>query len=76
MAQNNLHGGGAIIFLLESHSFELMVRLGEGSNNYAELLSLKFLLIFVAEKGCRTLNVCGDSMNVINWIKGLNCTET
>ena len=47
-----------------------MVGLGYGSNNIAELLSLKILLIFVAKKGCRTLNVYGDSMNVINWIKG------
>ena len=48
-----------------------MVGLGEGSNNYVELLSLKLLLIFAAEKGCKTLNVCGDSMNMINWIKGI-----
>ena len=45
--------------------------LGEGSNNFTELLSLKLLLIFAAEKGCITLNVYGDSMNVINWIKGI-----
>ena len=53
--QNNLCGEGAILYLSESHSFEVMVGLGEGSNNYAELLSLKFLLIFAAKKGCRTL---------------------
>ena len=43
--------------------------LGEGSNNYDEMLILKLLLIFAVEKGCRTLDVFGDSMNVINWIK-------
>ena len=48
-----------------------MVGLGDGSNNFAELLSLKILLIFAAEKGCITLNVYGDLMNVINWIKGI-----
>ena len=42
--------------------------LGEGNNNYAELYSLKLLLIFATKKGCRSLNVFGDSMNVINWI--------
>ena len=47
-----------------------MVELRDGSNNTVELLSLKILLIFAAEKGCRTLNVFGDLMNVINWIKG------
>ena len=70
-AQNNICGRGAILFLSENHSFELMVGLGEGSNNYLELLSLKILLIFAAEKGYRTLNVCGDSMNVIKWTKGV-----
>ena len=46
-----------------------MTRLGEGSNNFVELLSFKLLLIFVAEKGFRSLKVYGDSLNVINWIK-------
>ena len=68
-AQENHCGGGAILFLREEHFFELMMGLGEGNNNYAKLLRLKLLLIFAAEKGCRTLNVCGDSMNVVNSIK-------
>ena len=46
-----------------------MVGLGEGGNNRAELLSLKILLIFAAEKGCINLKVFGDSLNVINWVK-------
>ena len=44
--------------------------LGNGSNNYVEILSLKLLLIFAIEKGCQTLNVFGDSMNVVNWTMG------
>ena len=48
-----------------------MVGLGEGSNNFSKLLGLKLILIFALEKRCRTLNVYGDSMNVINWIKGI-----
>ena len=55
--------------MAENHSFELMVGLGEGGTNRAELLSLKILLIFAAEKGCRNLKVFGDSLNVINWVK-------
>lgn len=70
-SQNNLCGGGAFLFLSGLHFFELMVGLGEESNNSVELLSLKILLMFAAEKGCRTLNVFGDSMNVINCIKGI-----
>ena len=60
--------GGAILHMAENHSFELMVGLGEGGNNRAELLSLKILLIFATEKGCRNLKVFGDSLNVINWV--------
>ena len=73
-AQNNSCGGGALLFLSETHFFEMFVGLGEGSNNYVELFSLKILLIFTAKKGCGTLNVFRYSMNVINWTKGTqNC---
>ena len=65
-AQENIYGGGAMLFLMEGHFYKIMMVLGEGSNNYAELFSLKLLLIFASEKGCRSLNVFGDSMNVIN----------
>jgi len=67
-AQNNRCGGGAILHLSDSHFFVLSAGLGEGSNNFAELMSLKLLLIFAIEKGCKKLNVFGDSKNVINWI--------
>jgi len=67
-AQNNRCGGGAILYLSDSHFFVLSAGLGEGSNNFAELMSLKLLLIFAIEKGCKKLNVFGDSKNVINWI--------
>ena len=42
--------------------------LGGGTNNFADLMSLKLLLMFALEKGCTELNFLGDSMNVINWI--------
>ena len=50
-AQNNLCGGGAILFMIENHYFELMVGLGEGSNNFAELLSLKIYSFLQQRKG-------------------------
>ena len=67
-AQNNSCGGGTVLFLTESHYFVMSMGLGEGTNNYAELMSLKLLLIFALEKGCNELNFLGDSLNVINWI--------
>ena len=67
-AQNNSCGGGVVLFLTESHFFVLSMGLGGGTNNFAELMSLKLLLMFAVEKGCTALNILGDSMNVINWI--------
>ena len=69
--QQNICGGGALLFLSDSHWFEISIGLGEGTNNYAELLSLKILLLFSVEKGCSKINFYGDSLNVINWIKGI-----
>ena len=53
----------------------MMVWLGEGGNNRVELLSLKILLLFVEEKGCRSLKVYGDSLNVINWVKRIQACK-
>ena len=67
-AQNNLCGGGAVLYLTESHYFILSMGLGGGTNNFVELMSLKLLLMFALENGCTDLNFLGDSLNVINWI--------
>jgi hypothetical protein len=40
--------------------------LGTGTNN----MSYKLLIGFALKKGFRRLKVYGDSLNVINWIKG------
>ena len=68
-------GGGAILHLSENHSFEMMDGIGEGGNNRAELLSLKIVLIFATEKGCRSLKDFGDSLNVINWVKRIQACK-
>ena len=67
-SQNNICGGGAILFLSASHFFVMSMGLGGGTNNFAELMSLKLLLVFALETGCTVLNFFGDSLNVINWI--------
>ena len=60
--QNNICGGGYLLYLLENHFFKLIVGLGEGN--------LKLLLVFATYKDCKILNFMGDSLNVINWING------
>ena len=75
-AQNNICGGGVVLYVNENHYFEMSVGLGAGSNNRAELLSLQLILIFAAKKGCRSLQIFGDSLNVINWVKKIQtCSD-
>ena len=66
VAQNNVCGGGTLLYLSKTHLFELSAGLGEGSNNFAEIMSLKLLLVFAVGKGVKTLHFMGDSSNVIN----------
>jgi hypothetical protein len=62
-------GGGVVLYLFESHYYNLTMGLGPGTNNYAELMALKLLLTFAGEKGINSLQIFGDSMVVINWIR-------
>jgi len=50
----------------ENNSFKIKMGLCPGTNNYAELLSLKLLLLFVEEKEVETIQDFGDSLDVIN----------
>ena len=62
------NSGGACLYLNQSHFFQISLGLGTGTNNYAELMTLKLLLCFAIERNCRQLQVYGDSMVVINWL--------
>jgi len=55
------------MFLSLNHFFKIKMGLGSGTNNFAELMALKLLLQFVGEKEVRSIQLFGDSMNVINW---------
>jgi len=69
-SQNNLCGGGALLYLNDGHYFRIAIGLGEGTNNLAEILSLKMLLVFAIDHNIKNITIYGDSMNVINWING------
>jgi ribonuclease HI len=42
---------------------------GSGSNNYAELMALKLLLLFAKEKQVTSLQIFGDSQLVVKWVQ-------
>ena len=39
-------GGGGVLYKSEDHFFHFSAGLGRGSNNYAELMALRLLLLF------------------------------
>jgi ribonuclease HI len=43
--------------------------LGKGTNNYVELMALLLLLKFSIEQGLHSIQLFGDSMNVINGLQ-------
>ena len=53
-------------------SFRIKVGLGRGTNNYAELSSLKYLLLFAKEQNFQQLQIFGDSQLIINWENEVN----
>jgi len=61
-------GGGAILYLNETHCFKIQMRLGRGTNNYAELCTTKHFMHFALEKHCRHLQLFGDSKIVCSWL--------
>ena len=67
-SQNLTCRGGATLFMNPNHHFQMSMRLGSGTNNYVELMTLKLLLCFAIERNCKKVQVFGDSMVVINWI--------
>jgi len=64
-------GGGAVLFLSDSHIFKIQTGLGSGSNNYAKCMALKPAILFVRENGVTSLQIYGDSLNVVNWARKL-----
>lgn len=69
-AQNNVAGSGIVIHLNSSHSLTAAVGLGPGSNNFAELSALKLLLCWLISINIFSVQIYGDSLNVINWVTG------
>ena len=63
-------GGGIILHLSENHHFRIKAGLGAGTNNLAELITLRHLLHFAMRHQCTSINIYGDSQIIIDWING------
>ena len=67
---NGSFGAGLVIHLSLAISLRASVGLGQGSNNFAELKALHFLLCWLISKNLRQIQIFGDSRNVVNWFNG------
>lgn len=58
------------IFFNDQNFITFKEAMGEGTNNFAKFIVLSSLLSKAIERGCRSLQIFGDSMMVINWENG------
>lgn len=65
-------GGGILLHLFEFHHFKIQIGLEVGTNNFAELISLRHLLHFALAHSCNHLHIFGDSKIIINWFNNTN----
>lgn len=66
--QNNKAGAGIVIQENQDQRIKASVGLGSGSNNFAELAALKLLLCWLIQRNIPTIQIFGDSLNVIKWV--------
>eukprot|EP00253_Pinus_taeda_P027841 PITA_27841 len=64
-------GGGIIIHKSNQHFYRIKAGLGTGSNNYAELITLRHLLHFALGHNITCINIFGDSKIIINWFNNI-----
>eukprot|EP00253_Pinus_taeda_P030159 PITA_30159 len=67
-SQNNRAGAGLCIQISREHTLKASVGLGYGTNNYAELSALRYLLCWLLHRNINMIQIFGDSLNVINWV--------
>lgn len=59
--------GETIFHLSHTHFFHICMGIGEGTNNYVELITLQHLIHFSILKHCRHIQIFGDPKIVLNW---------
>eukprot|EP00253_Pinus_taeda_P006389 PITA_06389 len=72
-AQQQGCGGGFLLYKNEQHFYKVKMGLGRGTNNFAEIISLRHLLHFALGHNCLHIHIFGDSNIIIDWFN--NTTE-
>jgi len=64
-----------VIHLNEHRRLQSSVGLGDGSNNYVELLAFNFLLYWLTHLGIHSVQIFKDLMNIIKWFNDKSICE-
>lgn len=73
-AQRQGCSGGILLHLSDTHYFQICLGLGPGTNNHAELITLRHLIYFAMTKNCQQIQIFGDSRTVVDWFNNKsNC---
>jgi ribonuclease HI len=65
--QAGLGRAGGILHLSVSHRIYFEAGVGQGSNNFSELMALNLILFLALEHGVTHLQIYGDSFLAIKW---------
>jgi ribonuclease HI len=65
-------GAGGILYCSESTFWKYKTGLGRSTNNRAEVIALKLILMLAVKKRIQKLQVMGNSKVVIDWITGIS----
>jgi len=68
-------GGGAALFLNQSHCYHMKYAVRRGTNNKAEFVAQWVLLSVASHLGCKRLQVMGDSKLVTDWANKKNLVQ-
>eukprot|EP00253_Pinus_taeda_P032224 PITA_32224 len=69
-------GGGAVLYVSDTHCYKLQINLGRGTNNFAELCTAKHIIHYAIQKHCRHLQLFGDSKIVCSWLNNTSQCHT
>eukprot|EP00253_Pinus_taeda_P023686 PITA_23686 len=70
-AQQQGCGGGFLLFKNDQHFYKVKLGLGPGTNNFAEIISLRHLLHFALGHNCMHIHIFGDSKIIIDWFNNI-----
>jgi len=75
-AQQQGCGGGFILYMNEHHYYKVQMGLGTGTNNFAELITLRHLMHFRLGHNCMNIHIFGDSKIIVDWFNATSACHT